>query len=108
MRSGTLLYSLDILRPQVVTNDFGEERTEWEQVNALPVPAERVRLTPRAGVEAGERFPACDAEFNVRSSVPVEENWRVSQRGGWLYTVENITPNLRRGYLTLSCSRVND
>ena len=38
----------------------------------------------------------------------MEENWRVQQVGGYLYTVVAIIPNLDRGYLTLQCDRVNE
>lgn len=55
----------------------------------------------------GEHFPDYRVEFNIRDAHEIDENWRVEQLGGHLYTVANIIPNPDRGMNTLVCDRVN-
>lgn len=72
------------------------------------VNAERVKHTGSRSEEVAEHFPDYSAEFNIRDAHPIQENWRVQQLGGNLYTVTNIVPNLEKGYKTLICVRVNE
>ena len=81
------------------TVTYTKTRTVW---------AERVRATGKMSEEVGEHFPDYTVEFNIRDAHPVQENWRVQQLGGYLYTVTNIVPNLDKGYKTLLCERVNE
>lgn len=106
MRAGGMKYKLTLLQPQRTTDRMGAERTEY--VETRTVHAERVRTSGSRRDEVGEHFPTYSAEFNIRDAHPVEENWRVQQLGGYLYTVEAIVPNLDKGYKTLQCNRVNE
>lgn len=106
MLAGRMRNKLEIYKPQVVTNDYGEDFETWELL--VTVWAERVKQSGARSEEVGEHFPDYSAEFNIRSAHTVEENWRVKQCGGYLYTVTNIIPNIERGYKTLICVRVNE
>lgn len=106
MRAGALKYQLQLLRPTRVTDRMGAERTEYEPTKV--VRAERVRLDGSRSDEVGEHFAAYSTSFNVRDAHEVEDNWRVQQLGGYLYTVVSVVPNLDRGYKTLKCERVNE
>lgn len=106
MLAGRMKYKLTLLKPEKVTNDFGEEKVTYSPTRT--VHAERVKQNGARREEVGEHFPDYHAEFNIRDAHPVEENWRAQQAGGNLYTVTNIIPNLDRGYKTLICVRVNE
>lgn len=97
---------LRILQPTVERGPLGGERTEWTERNT--VWAERVKVNTRHGMELGEPFPGYSVDFNIRWGREVEENWRVEEVGGHLYTVTNVIPNRERGMLTLKCERVNE
>lgn len=106
MRAGALKYRLTLLKPQRVTDRMGAEKVDYMATRT--VRAERVRATGSRSEEVGEHFAAYNAEFNIRDAHEVEENWRVRQEGGHLYTVVSIVPNRDRGYKTLICERVNE
>lgn len=106
MRAGAMKYRLKLLQPVATTNDYGEEATTYQEI--YTVWAERVKQSGNRSEEVGEHFPDYRAEFNVRNAHPIEENWRVQQLGGYLYTVTNIIPNIDRGMNTLICERVNE
>lgn len=106
MRAGALKYKLELLEPKRTTDRMGAEKVEYAKTRT--VWAERVRATGTASEEVGEHFPDYTVEFNIRDAHPVQENWRVRQLGGYLYTVTNIVPNLDKGYKTLLCERVNE
>lgn len=97
---------LELLKPQRVTDRMGAERVTYARVRT--VWAERVAMSGHRSEEAGEHFPDYSTQFNIRANHPVEENWRVRQLGGYLYTVTAIVPNIDRGYKTLICDRVNE
>ena len=99
-------YLVILLSPQKLVNKFGEETTEY--VPYKTIHAERVKLSGMRKEEVGEHFPDYSVEFNVRDSHPIEENWRLQQLGGHIYTITNIIPNRDRGMNTLICSRVNE
>lgn len=99
-------YRLTLLEPQTVTTASGNEKTTYVAIRT--VWAERVKTTGRRSEEVGEHFPDYSVDYNIRDAHPVQENWRVRQLGGELYTVTNIIPNLDRGYKTLVCVRVNE
>lgn len=106
MIAGRLSERLTILKPVTVVNAFGEESTTYTE--QATVHAERVKESAMRRTEVSEHFPDHDAEFNVRNAHVIEENWRVKQLGGNLYTVVAIVPNRLRGYVTLNCERVNE
>lgn len=106
MIAGRLKYRLTILKPLNVVNDYGEEVQTF--IETTTVRAERVKHSGRRSEEVGEHFPDYSAEYNVRAAHPVEENWRVKEVDGYLYTVTNIIPNKDKGYKTLVCVRVNE
>lgn len=106
MRAGALKYRITLLEPERTTDRMGAETVTYSETRT--VWAERVRITGNRSEEASEHFPDYAAEFNIRDAHPVQENWRVQQLGGYLYTVTNIIPNLDKGYKTLLCDRVNE
>lgn len=106
MQAGRMRYKIQIFSPALVTNDYGEEIIEWTLTNT--VHAERVKQSGRRSFEVGEAFSDYTTEFNIRYAHTVEENWRVQQLGGYLYTVVSIIPNIDKGYKTLVCERVNE
>lgn len=99
-------YRLEIQQPTVTKDKYGAENTVYTTVRI--VHAERVKTSGARSEEMGEHFPDYSAQFNVRYEHPIEENWRVKQLGGYLYTVTNIVPNIDRGMKTLICARVNE
>lgn len=106
MIAGRMKYRLTLLEPVKATNDYGEEAVSYKETRA--VHAERVKQSGNRSEEVGEHFPDYHTEFNIRFAHPVQENWRVQQLGGYLYTVTNIVPNLDKGFKTLICVRVNE
>ncbi len=85
MKAGNMKYRLQLLQPVSTTNDFGEEETTYKATRT--VWAERVKFSGSRSEEVGEHFPNYHTEYNVRDAHPIEENWRVQQLGGNLYTV---------------------
>lgn len=97
---------ITLLQPVRETNAYGEETVTWQET--VTADAERVRLTGGRSEEVSEHFPDYRADWNIHEAHTVHENWRVRDEEGFLYTVTNIIPNLRRGYKTLVCMRVNE
>lgn len=106
MIAGRMRHKLVLLEPQRVVDRMGAEDTVYNETRT--VHAERVKFSGRRSEEVGEHFPEYRAEFNIRDVHPIDENWRVRQVGGHLYTVTAIVPNVERGYNTLVCDRVNE
>lgn len=106
MIAGRMRHKLVLLEPQRVVDRMGAEDTVYTETRT--VHAERVKFSGSRSEEVGEHFPEYRAEFNIRDVHPVDENWRVRQVGGHLYTVTAIVPNVERGYNTLVCDRVNE
>ena len=106
MIAGRMKYKLALLQPVTSENGFGELSTTY--VQTVVVHAERVKESGKRSEEVGEHFPDYYAEFNIRDAHTIEENWRVRQLGGHLYTVTNIIPNIDKGMKTLHCERVNE
>ncbi len=96
---------ITILRPVYAEAAMGAKKVSYEETRT--VHAERVKIRGTNNIEAGERFPDYSAEFNIRIAHHVEENWRVKQVGGYLYTVKNIIRDAGLGMITLICERVN-
>ena len=106
MMAGKMKYRIVLLEPKRTTDKFGAEVDTYEQTRT--VHAQRVSTSGDRSEEVGEHFPDYKVEFNIRDAHPVDENWRVQQLGGYLYTVTNIVPNLDRGMKSLKCVRVNE
>ena len=106
MRAGGLRYRLQLLKPERVTDIYGAEKIRYMDQGTIH--AERVSAQGLKSDEIGEHFADYRVQFNVRSVFHVEENWRVKQVDGYLYTIVAIVPNLSRGYNTLICERVNE
>jgi len=106
MQAGRMRYRLRLLHPVASTDKFGAEKTVYELTRT--VHAERVKTSSRRSEEVGEHFPDYNTEFNIRAQHPIDENWRVEQIGGHIYTVTNIVINIERGMQTLICERVNE
>ena len=106
MRAGALTTRLALLKPILTTDKFGAEFTSYEVTRT--VHAESVSQTGARSEEVGEHFPNYAAKYNIRDAHTVQENWRVRELGGYLYTVVAILPNHARGYNQLVCERVNE
>lgn len=106
MIAGRMKYRITLIKPTTSTNKFGAEQTTY--TDTVTVHAERVKISGNESEEVGEHFPDYTVEYNIRDNHEVEENWRVKQLGGYLYTVTNIRPNLDKGFNTLVCVRVNE
>ncbi len=106
MMAGRMKYRLILLQPEKLLNDYGEDKVNYIHVGVIH--AERVKQSGRRSEEVDEHFPDYSVQFNIRDAHKVEENWRVMQIGGHLYTVTNIIPNIDKGMQTLICERVNE
>lgn len=105
MRSESLNKLVDILKPKQVDSGYGGKQTEFE--TSSTVYASRVKLSGKRAEVIGEHFPDYSAAFDVWFCTEVEENWRLQEHGGMLYTITNIIPNEEKDLLTLICERVN-
>ena len=99
-------YKIQLLEPQREEDRMGAEKVTYKPTRT--VWAERVSASGVRSEEVGEHFPAYSVQYNIRDAHPVQENWRIRQLGGCLYTVTAIIPNVDRGYKTLVCERVNE
>lgn len=105
MRAGQMKYKLHLLRPVVQVNTYGEQETTYASYRTIW--AERVKWAGARSEEVAEHFADQTVQYRIRDAHPVKENWRVTQLGGYTYTVVAIEPNLNKGMLTLTCTRVN-
>lgn len=96
-----------LLKPVTVTNDFGEETPSYEETPSHAVYAELVRATAATRQSLDEHFAAHIRTFRVRDAHKVSEGWRLREVGGLLYTVTAVLPNVDRGFLELTCERVD-
>lgn len=106
MIAGKMKYRLQLLEPHRVEDRMGAKKVTYEATRI--VHAERVSTSGSRSEEVGEHFAAYSTRYNIRDVHPVQENWRVKQLGGYLYSVTAILPNADRGYKTLICERVNE
>ena len=97
---------LTILQPKTMADASGAEATTWNATKDIH--AERVKLSGRRSEEVAEHFPDYNVQFRIRDVHKIDENWRVQHKGGYLYTVVAIEPNIERGFKTLICERVNE
>ncbi len=96
---------LKLMQPVTTTNRYGEAHTSYKHVRTIW--AEQVKMSGSRQEQVAEHFASYAALFRIRSAHPVREHWQVEQLGGYLYNVEAVEPNTRRGLLTLICSRAN-
>ena len=106
MIAGRMKYKIQLLEPQREEDRMGAQKVAYQPTRT--VWAERVSASGGRSEEVGEHFPAYSVQYNIRDVHTVQENWRVRQLGGYLYTVTAIIPNADRGYKTLVCERVNE
>lgn len=107
METGWLNERITILRPKRVTDQFGDEHTEY--VETRTAYAYRIAQRGTRSEEANEHFPSYTAQFVIRAEHKIEDNWQVQHIGGYLYTVTNIVPyGHDRAYKTVYCERVNE
>lgn len=106
MIAGKMKYKIQLLEPQREEDRMGAKKVTYRETRT--VWAERVSASGGRSEEVGEHFPTYSVQYNIRDVHPVQENWRIKQLGGYLYTVTAIIPNLDRGYKTLVCERVNE
>lgn len=106
MIAGKMKYKIQLLEPQREEDRMGAKKVSYRETRT--VWAERVSASGGRSEEVGEHFPSYSVQYNIRDVHPVQENWRIKQLGGYLYTVTAIIPNLDRGYKTLVCERVNE
>lgn len=101
-----LRHRVELLKPERAVNSYGEEEVTY--IPQSTIRAERVRFSGRRSDEVGEHFADYTVAFNIRRSHEVAENWRLREVGGNTYTVVAIEPNIRKGYNTLTCERLNE
>lgn len=106
MKAGRLEYRLSIQKPTETVNEFGERVITWTVTATAD--AERVAFSGKRSDEVGEHFPDYNVRWNIYDAHEVDENWRVKDAEGHLYTVLAIEPNIRRGFKTLITARVNE
>lgn len=106
MKSGRLRWRLLLYRPRVQTTVTGSRHAAWEDAGAAL--AERAAVNPSTTVEVGEQWAEYLTTYNVRSSAPVREGWRLREApDGMLMEVATVVAMPRRGLKQLRCCRVN-
>ena len=79
MRAGLLTERIEILKPDVATNDFGEEATDW-----ISSYTTKARLVHNGGNRTNvndEIFYSYTKTFQIRNYVPVLEYDRILWNG---------------------------
>ncbi len=105
MRAGLLTEEIEILAPQVSTNDFGEETTEWNSVYST-----KARLVHTGGnrtIENDEIFYGYTKTFQIRYYVQVQEYYRILWNGKQ-YRILDIEPDKQQQQITIKTELVND
>lgn len=105
MIAGRMRYRLRVYRPESSNSGFGRGAVKYSFEKVIW--AERETISGSRSVEAGEVFADYRVTFKVRDAHAVCEGWRVEERGGRLYEVTNVIPNIARGMKVLRCERVN-
>lgn len=104
MYAERLRYIVKLYKPQSTVDSYGS-RVKGFTLYAT-IRAERTKTGGAITEEAGEMFAAYTAEYNIRDAHPAKAGWRLEDDGE-LYDVAAVHPNVTRGMLTLTCSRVN-
>lgn len=105
MRAGLLKEKIDIITPNITTNDYGEQTTEWEHKYST-----RARLIHTSGnrIEPnGEIFYSYTKTLEIRDYVPVDDFdrivWNEKQ-----YRILDIEPDEGQMKKILRVELVND
>ena len=105
MRAGLLTEQIDILSPEITTNPFGEESTEWKIAYST-----RARIMHDSGSRDtvnGEVFYQYIKTFVVRYYVTVNDFDRIKWNGK-IYRVLDIEPDKVQQQLTIKTELIND
>lgn len=105
-RGGNDWYRIKLYELTTTRNEFGEESVSYKERGTYR--AQRTNLKGVLRTETDELFPDYTVEWNIPFPIQVDEGWRLQQLGGYLYTVTNVLPNVRRQLKTLICQRVNE
>ena len=105
MRAGLLTERIEILQPDVATNDFGEETTNW--VSIYTTKARLVHTGGNRTVQNDEIFYSYTKTFQIRNYVPVQEYDRILWNGKQ-YRILDIEPEKQQQQITIKTELVND
>lgn len=105
MQAGLLTEQIVLYKPEISTNDFGEETTNWVEAYTT-----RARLLHTGGgreIQNSEVFYATTKQFQVRYYIPVENYYRIFWQNKY-YRIIDIEPNKQQQLLTIKADLVND
>lgn len=104
MRAGLLKEPITILQPHIITNEYGEETTEY-----LHKYATRARVTHSGGnrVENIEIYLNDYRDFQIRIYVDICDYDRI-EWDGKQYRILSIDRNKEQQNITIKTERVND
>lgn len=105
MRAGTLTEIIEIYEPEIISNEYGEQTTEYTLKYTT-----RARLLHRGGSRSfvnDELVYPYSKEFIVRIYVPVSDLDRIKWNDQF-YTILDITPDKQLQQITIRCELVND
>lgn len=105
MRAGLLKEKINIITPELTTNDYGEQTTEW-----LLKYSTRARLIHNSGnrIEPnGEVFYSHIKTFEIRDYVPVDDFDRIIWNDKQ-YRILDIEPNEEQMKKIIKVELVND
>lgn len=105
MRAGLLSERIEILQPDVATNDFGEESTNW--VSIYTTKARLVHTGGNRTIQNDEIFYSYTKTFQIRNYVPVQEYDRILWNGKQ-YRILDIEPDKQQQQITIKTELVND
>ena len=105
MRAGLLTERIEILQPDVATNDFGEETTNWVSIYTT-----KARLVHTGGNRMNvndEILYTYTKTFQIRNYVPVQDFYRILWNGKQ-YRILDIEPEKQQQQITIKTELVND
>lgn len=105
MRAGLLTERIEILKPDVSTNDFGEETTDW--ISIYTTKARLVHTGGNRTVQNDEVFYSYTKTFQIRNYVSVQEYDRILWNGKQ-YRILDIEPEKQQQQITIKTELVND
>lgn len=105
MRAGLLTERIDVLKPVVTVNDYGEETTDWQNIYTT-----KARLVHTGGNRMNvndEIFYSYTKTFQIRNYVPVQDYYRILWDGKQ-YRILDIEPDRQQQQITVKTELVND
>ena len=105
MRAGLLTERIDVLKPVVTVNDYGEETTDWQNIYTT-----KARLVHTGGNRMNvndEIFYSYTKTFQIRNYVPVQDYYRILWDGKQ-YRILDIEPDRQQQQITVKTEIVND